>query len=403
MIRRSAQSAAVILSAVTVMTSIGLTQPVFARKTVKPPEPEPAPIVRADDPGCKGCISEATSLFARGQADQAAKFLREWSPRCPNSARLHILFSTILLSSGATEEAERESGLASSLSPSLLAAHLQHALALTAMNRKIQAVKEYERCTEIDPTCYEAWLALASVYRQLHDDDKAKDAAGKAADLDPSSKAQKMGTLLNLKNTKRFAEARTEIKRLLAAENTSPEFAEDLARESLLVGGFDEAAKAASLAISAHPKSVAPLMTSAIAHYCQNNFPACIDDTTRLSELEPANLDVLALKASALVKANRMEEAENTLANTAADKNSTMYLLSKGSVDAARNQLQSAEEALTACLEYDQGNNALQGIPHALAHIALADVYKRQGKSALAAEQTQAIARDKRFTSSGSR
>lgn len=357
---------------------------------------ESAPPRKPDDPGCKSCLQQAASLFARGQGGDAEKQLREWAPKCPNNAQFHLLFSTVLISRGQTEDAERESGLAANLNPSSIAAHLQHALTLTAVDRKVQAAKEYERVLQIDPSSYEAWTALVTLYRQLHLDDKATEAAAKAADLEPHSKSQRMATLANLKRAGKFTEARAEIDRLLNAPTTSPEFAEELAREALLVGAFDQASTAAAKAIAAHPNSAAPLMISALGHFCDKNYDASVTETTKAAELEPANNDAKALRALALTKEGKVDQAETALGQ-ASDTNSTMYLLTKGTIEADKNNLTAAEESLLACLQYDQGNNALQGIPHSLARITLAAIYQKQGKSSLASEQLQALAHDKRF------
>lgn len=362
---------------------------------VSKPQAEPIPIKKVDDPGCTTCISNAASLFARGQVSEARALLTEWSPKCPSNSQLHSLFATVLLSMGANADAEREASLATQLSPSSLAARLQRGMALVALDKKLQAVSEFEHAAEIDPACYEAWVALSSLYRQLHEDEKALDATAKAADLEPATKSQRMSTLSNLKRAGKFAEARSEIKRMLVSSTTSPEFAEELARESLLVGGFDEAVEAAGKALAAHPKAVAPLMTSALAHYCQSNYSACIDDSTKVTEIDPQNNDSQSMRALALVKSNQLDDAEKALKGLNA--NSTLYLLSKGTLDFARNNLLGAEEALQSCLSYDQGNNNMQGIPHVLARITLAEIYKAQGKRALVAEQLQALSREKRF------
>ena len=357
------------------------------------------PVVKKpDDPGCRTCTQEAASMFARGDVEQAQRLLREWSPKCPSSAQLHLLLSTILIRSGNHEEAEKESGIAATLNPSLLAAHLQHALTLQALNRNTQAAAEFEKVVQLDPSSYEAWVALSSLYRQLREDEKATDAAAKAADLDPHARALKMGTLLNLKKAGKFEQARLEVKRLLAAQSTTPEFAEELAREALLVGGYDEALDGAAKDIAAHPNSPAPLFTSALAHYCLRNYDAAVIDADRIIALEPHNVDAQALKALAQLKANKPEEADATLKTVGADTNSTMYWLAKGSIEETRSDLPAAEEALRTCLQFDQGNNQMQGIPHSLAHLALAELYQKLSKTAQANEQLHELARDRRFS-----
>jgi tetratricopeptide (TPR) repeat protein len=375
--------------------TLAMPAPVEARASKGNAVPHEAK--KADDPGRRTCTQQAASMFARGEVEPAEKLLRDWSPKCPNSAQLHLLLSTMLIRSGNHEEAEKESGIAATINPSLLAAHLQHALTLQALKRNMQAAEEFEKVVQLEPTSYEAWVSLSSLYREMHQDDKATDAAAKAADLDPHTRALKMGTLLNLKRAGKWEQARTELKRLLAAQTTTPEFAEELAREALLIGAYEEAAEGAEKSIAAHPSSPSPLFISALAHFSLKNYEAATSDLDKIIALEPQNMDAHGLKALAELKANKPEQADATLKAAGTDTNSTMYWLAKGSIDATRNEIATAEEALRTCLQYDQGNNQMQGIPHSLAHLALAELYRKQGKTAQASEQLHELARDKRF------
>src|SRR5437870_13053455 len=126
--------------------------------------------------------------------------------------------------------------------PGSLPAHLQYGLIATQERRYQMAAAELRKVTEIDPTSYEGWSALSAAYERLHEDDLAKECAERAAELDPSTRTAKLVTLTNLKRAGKLSQAKVELKRLLTT--APPLIAEDLGREALAIGAFDEAIEA---------------------------------------------------------------------------------------------------------------------------------------------------------------
>jgi tetratricopeptide (TPR) repeat protein len=361
------------------------------------PAPAPVAVRKNDDPGCKSCIASAAAMFAQGKNLEAASLLSKWSGRCPNSTQLHLMLSTILIRTGDKTGAESESELAVQTAPSSVAAHLQYGLAAMLNKHNMQAKEEFARVTELDPASYEGWSSLSMVAKELHDDAEAAAAAKKAADLEPNSKTVRMGTLLNLKRAGKFSEAKTELKRLLA-NNTSPEFAEELAREAMMVGAFDEAIEACQRVASTYPKATTPLLMLALAHYCVADYSASSDDADKILSLDSQNADGAAIKALACTKQNKLDEADQSLKSiNASQSSSSIVLLSQGSLNLARGSYADSETMLQSCLDADASNISLQGLPHSLAHMALGELYTKTGKTALADEESKALAKDKRF------
>ena len=367
-------------------------------KRKAPPAPEVTPVVvnKPDDPGCKGCMSQAASLFASGQNSQAADLLRQWTDKCPNSSQLHVLYSMILLRSDRKDAAQVEGAKAIAAKPDSVGAHLQYALALMAGGKHQTALEEYKRVTELDPDSYEGWTSLAQLYKETHEDELAAAAASRAGDLESGGQNAGLATMKNLKRAGKFGEAKAELRRVMAAEKR-PSSAEEFAREALSVGAFDEAVESSKRASRTNPKATTPMLMMALALYCEGNFAESMEASDKLISLEPANTDAEALKALALAKQNKLEDADkaNIAAGTGANA-SALVLLGRGTVETARGS-KSAEETLHACLDADASDESLQGLPHALARIELFEVYNKLGRKSDAKEQLRALAADRRF------
>ncbi len=353
----------------------------------------------ADDPGCKSCISAAASLFARGQNNQAAQLLRQWSERCPGSAQLHLLLSTVLLRTGAPgEEIEKEAGKAASAAPALVPAHLQYAMALTNNQHPQRAVEEFKTVTELDPTNYEAWTALGSLYKQLHEDELSTEAAAKAAELEPGSRAVRFATLINLKKASKFQEAKAELKRLLASFGNSPEFMQDLSREALLIGAYSEAIEAGQHVSLSYPKAVAPLKTACLAQFMQHNYKDCLTSANRMLALDKKNAEALALRGLSLLRLGEKQEADRDIKEALSQQpNAGLPLLSAGMAQVLSGKYVQADESLHACLEADASNNQCQGLLQPLAHLELSRLRRKQGSLNEAEEEAHSASADKRF------
>lgn len=397
-------SKACMLAAIAALSLCLISHSQMASARTSKSAPTPAAVTvkakRPDDAGCKNCIATAASLFAQGKNTQAADMLRTWSDRCPNATQLHLMLSTILLRTGDLTGAEEAAAAAAESAPNSMGAHLQFGLAAMGNHHFVKAKQEFTRVTELSPSSYEGWSALSMVSKELHADSESAQAAAKAADLEPSTKSARMSTLLSLKRAGKFLQAKGELKRLLTDNASSAEITEELAKEALLIGAFDEAATASKRVADAYPKAPNPLIMLALAHYCLKDFNSCASDADMLLTLEPTSNEGGAMKAMALAKLNKLDEAKSALKDiNATDSASSIVMLGKGTVDFLAGSYEESENMLQNCLETDSSNATMQGIPHALAHMTLRDLYTKIGKTGQAAEQTQAIAADKRFAS----
>jgi len=309
-----------------------------------------------DDPGCRGCVSQAASLFASGKNGAAADLLRSWSGRCPRNAQLHLLLSTVLLRLGPTHAAEAQQAAAEAvkIAPNSIAAHLQYALALMTNESFLKATQEFESVVELDPGSYEGWSSLASLYGQLHEDDRAQVCARKAADLEPSSKTVRLRMLKNLEHSGKTVEARAELKRLVTSGGYGPEFLQELAAEAVSIGANEEAITACSKVIEAYPKSAAPLKLMARAQLNSCDYGGCLETTDKLLAMNANNDEAHALKGLALLKRGSLDEADREFqAALGRQPELPLALLGKGELLLLRGNYQAASETVLHSMDAD--------------------------------------------------
>jgi len=311
----------------------------------------------ADDPGCRACLSQAASLFAAGNTIGAADLLSGWQGRCPHNAQLHLLLSTVLLRLGGhQEEALAAAGKATALAPGSVAAHLQYGLLLAAADDNMRAASELEHTIELDPGNYEAWSSLARVYSKLHDDTKAQECADKAAELEPSLRCARLRMLKNLVHAGKLPEAKLELKRLLSASSPAPEFMEELAREAMSIGAWDEAAQAGSKVCQAYPKAAEPLKLTALAQLNNHSYNDCLGTCGRLLALEPHSTWALAVMGRAHLKLGNPGAAEQEIkAALTGTPDLPMAHLAAGELEFGRGNYAQARAEIMQALDSDPG------------------------------------------------
>jgi predicted Zn-dependent protease len=353
---------------------------------------------KADDPACRGCVSQAASLFASNQADKAATLLRQWSQKCPHNAQLHLLLSTILIrQADKLEEAESEAALACAAQPDSQGAHLQYAMALMSAQKLSQAASEFETVTSINPGSYEAWSALSEIYKKLRRDSEAEKATQRAASLEPSTQSVKLSVLQNLKRSGKTNQARTELKKLLQASEITPEFEQHLASEALQLGAYDEAIEASNHVVKAYPDSAGPLKCLLLAQMLKGDFNAATQSAEKLSQ-RSKNADSLAMLAYCQLHSGKHDAAEASLkAARSLDPSNAFALLSDGLLKSCKADFESAEETLKLATEADTRGSQADKIPQGLAHLALSSLNRKQGLLPEAIQEAHAAAGDKRF------
>lgn len=207
-------------------------------------------IVNQDgDPQLKSALQNATQQFAKGDTQGALDTLKAWQSKYPNSLQLHLLLNTVLLRLNNNkethqqdlEEALKAAQKAAQIAPQSMLAHLQTGMTLTMLGRLPEAGPEFEKVIEIDPTSYEAWLALSDYYSSTGQSDKAEKAKAKAAALSPSNKASREKLIASLDKSGNAQGTRSEINKLLGDENLPAEFYYGLGKDVLAMGYFKEA------------------------------------------------------------------------------------------------------------------------------------------------------------------
>jgi tetratricopeptide (TPR) repeat protein len=330
-----------------------------------------------DDPGCRACVSQAASLFASGKNLQAAELLRQWRARCPGNAQLHLLLSTILVRLGGHgQEAEQCAAAAVSASPSSVPAHLQYALVLLSNGNNMQAAHQFEKVTELEPSNYEAWSSLASLYKALQEDDRAGRCAARAADLEPGTRTVRLRTLKNLERSGRTKDAVAELKRLINSSDFGPEFMQELASEAMFLGAYDEAIQASSRVCESYPRSAAPLRVMALAQLLKHDYNGCLETSKKMISLDPKSGDGRSLEGLALVKLGRLDEAEKGIQSVLdVQPELALALLAMGNLKFARGEHEAAGDNLQHAVEVDP---ALGRYPEVC--FTLAQAFDKQGE-----------------------
>ncbi len=356
-----------------------------------------------DEMACRSCVSQAASLFASNQLEKAASTLRGSSAKCPHNAQLHLLLSSILIRLGGKnlDEAEKEATLACEAQPDSQPAHLQLAMTLMAGNKYSQAAKEFETVSSINPGCYEAWSALADLYKRLRQDDLAAKAAEKAACLEPGTQAVKLATLQNLKRAGRLPQARRELSTLMHAPEIAPEFEQSLASEALQLAAYDDAISACNHVIKAYPNSKGPLRCLFIAQFLKRQYQQAESTANKILAESDKNAEILAMRGLCRLNSGKINEATKDIKDAQAiDPASGFVMLGDGMIKMSQGDFEDANDLLKFASEADTRGSQADKVPQSLAHLALSRLNRKQGLLMEATQEAHAAGTDKRFESS---
>jgi predicted Zn-dependent protease len=163
---------------------------------------------------CNICLKEAARQFANGKNQEAIDLLKHAKADCREVSQYYLLLSTILLkNSRSLPDAEAAASRAVFLAPKSVPARMQYCLALVGAEKYVNAKAQLEELTALDESNYEAWSLLSDVYRRLHEDEKAQNAANKASELAPSRQDANALMDEHAKQAERAKEARQEFER----------------------------------------------------------------------------------------------------------------------------------------------------------------------------------------------
>lgn len=255
---------------------------------------------KADDAGCPGCLSKASGLFARGNTLEAANYLREWLPKCPNNLQLHLLLNTILTRLPDTkEEALAVAKAATAIAPDSMLAHLQAGMTLLTMADQSAAAEEFETVVALDPGNHDAWLALSELYGSLNEQDKAKTAAAKAATLSPSARYARTRIISSMNAAGNINGVRQQFKQFLAGSEIPTEGLLSLGEEALNMGYYDEANGCFSRVLEQYPQSKVAQFKQQLSLYLAGDAQAALAGL-KANKKNNAQLNSQALALEAL-------------------------------------------------------------------------------------------------------
>lgn len=307
-----------------------------------PVEKPAATSTQKDDPGCPECLSNATSLFARGENAQAANLLRSWSAKCPNNLQLHLLLNTVLMRTPQGREEALAAGLkACQIAPDSLIAHFQTALSYLTLQKMDGARDEYEKVVEIDPANYDGWLALSEIYSTLGEKEKAEGAKIKAQSLSPSARSARTRTIVSLDRAGNAEAARQEFKKLLTDESLPRELFLPLGQDAMTMGYFEiaESCFAKFDLKGKNPDTMPLIRTAQAAYFAQDR--AKLEEA--VSELAPA-----------LKNDNRLLALEALL-----DMEKGNYTDGKKKIETLKGARRESKGAAEALLRFSEGIYAL--------------------------------------------
>lgn len=384
--------------AVMILLNLATTTAEAKRASSNTVEELPAPTVskkaKPDSPECVACIKEASRLFAGTKSMDALKLLRANQATCKTSIRFNLLLSTILLRMPTHEkEAAQAAATAVSLDPTSMPANFQLAICLTASGETAEAAKAYEKVVAIDPTNYESWSALGTIYDELHDKEKAKSCSAKAAVLEPNSRTAKVRLANNLFKQGKDAAVAAEFEKLTSDDHLEPEFFIGLAKDALDLQAYGESIRAADRALGAYPKLAELLKTKAKAQLWSKKYADGLATISKIDGRSATDSDVYAIKALLLLKLGRTKEAQVYASKLPVNTTEEIGGLAKAYVAQRQGDTAAAIEQLENAMRHNQ--------MFAPAHIELARIYLRQGRGEEVVEEAREIERSRPYIAAG--
>lgn len=363
----------VALSAVLICSTTTLIQPSAIAKSKGKENKASTKSSSKDDPGCRECVAKAASLFAQGKLADTANLLRSWRDRCPNNSQLFLMLSSVLVRvPGQQQEAMEAARTASSIAPESVPANTQYALTLMALDDSAEAARVFEKVVSLDPSSYEAWSSLSNLYAKLHEEEKSKSAANKAACLEPQAKTARLRQLRSLEKAGRISELRNAFKAMLSDNDLEPEFFIDLGKESMTMGLYEEASQALTKATSTYPNAPALLEALAQSQLWARKYAASIQTADKILAVHPKHANALAIKAIASIHVGDLPEARR-LAEAASQRQSEAPLVLLAVAWSKSRDGDYAEALKSAQLALSKDSTMKQ------ARVLLAQIYIKQG------------------------
>jgi predicted TPR repeat methyltransferase len=147
----------------------------------------------------------ADQLIAQGREAEAAAAFRSMLDAGRGGLLTRIAYSRALIALGATERAVEAAREAAQLAPGVLDAAMAFADALAADANLTSAVAEYQRAARLDPSALEPQVAVARLWADIGEWDKAEDTLARAEGLGADG-AKLRAQIAEGRKAKRFGE-----------------------------------------------------------------------------------------------------------------------------------------------------------------------------------------------------
>jgi tetratricopeptide (TPR) repeat protein len=137
--------------------------------------------------------------------------------------------------------------------PKQASVHLEYGKFLMNAGLIDRAISEFERAAQLDPNDSEPLIALAEIYSQNLDHDKAAVYAERALKIQPSSSSARIVLLTSLIQRDRIDQAERELNRLLTTNSRNPRVLQLAYMVKTRIGDFNEASKYLQEAVRLQP------------------------------------------------------------------------------------------------------------------------------------------------------
>jgi tetratricopeptide (TPR) repeat protein len=138
-------------------------------------------------------------------------------------------------------------------SPRRASLHVEYGQFLMNAGLIDRAISQFENAAHLDPADSEPLIALAEIYSQNQDHDKAAVYAERALKIQPSSSSARVVLLTALVQRDRIDQAERELNRLLAASPHNPRVLQLAYLVKTRIGDFNEASKYLQEAVRLQP------------------------------------------------------------------------------------------------------------------------------------------------------
>jgi tetratricopeptide (TPR) repeat protein len=140
--------------------------------------------------------------------------------------------------------------------PKKASLHVEYARFLVNAGLIDNAISEFDKAAKLDPRDPEPLIALAEIYSQNLDYDKALAFSQRALQLQPSSSMARIVLLTSLVQRDRIDEAERELQKLLASNPHNPRVLQLAYMVKTRVGDLNEAAKYLEEAVRLQPSNI---------------------------------------------------------------------------------------------------------------------------------------------------